>query len=77
MDTIEQKVAALVKEYLTSWDDPKNYAETLDQMFFDWVTFPDVCYTTEYRQTVVNHYRNMKTLLTELQELDSGACSEV
>lgn len=67
----QHDVATLVKEHITSWDEPAGYIETLDQMFFDWVTYPDMCYTTEYRTTVVNHYRNLKALLTGLQKLEA------
>ena len=70
METCNQhRVAALVKRHITSADDPASFIESLDNMFFDWVTYPDVCYDTGYRNQVVSHYRDLKELLIKLREL--------
>ena len=68
----QAEVAALVKEYITAWDEPKNYLETLDMLFDAWIGYPDdFCYTQQYRSTVLSHYRNLQQLMVKLQAHDS------
>jgi hypothetical protein len=67
-----QQVANAVQEHITGMDDPANFIETLDDLFDAWVGTPDeVCYNREYRQTVLNHYRNLQKFLRSIEEVRS------
>jgi len=63
-------VAHLVKDHLTSHDEPGNYRETLDAFFADAVaglTFEGA--NSERRSVVYSHYRQLRQFFDELEKM--------
>ena len=69
---LNQLIADLVKECITSWDDPKSYISQLDDMFNSWLTDPQFCGDGEYRSNVLYTYRHLQKLLLGLQEIEDN-----
>ena len=69
--TVKQMTAVYdaVHENITSCDEPKNFGETLDDMFFTYMENGIDGSDAEFRSVVISHYRNMQRLMEELEGL--------